>query len=503
MTRRLLIGAATAMAMAANSWAGLTHLYTFNDGTANDSVGAANGTLFGGATVSGGELVLPGGLTNVTVSSADNVGPYASLDAGAIAVNTYSALTLELWLKSAPANTSPDALFTMAAVLGRHTTYTADPVVGNEAPWSGHQYIMLQPTRNNNPAAMRVAITNDRLEAETGVNGSANLADDQLHQMVATVDATNITFYLDGILQGTAPLGTNSLAQLSNEVAYLGRSVYSDPFFAGTIDEFAIYDNALTASEVTARYNTGPDGTGSPGVVTLTIDRDTGSMTLSKMGAPYDMFRYTINSASGTLDPAQWQTIADNADSDNGGSFDNDDVWTIQSSTSFSLSEEELVDGGGDNGGLLGTGGTESLVLSTAGGWVKSYKEDVTMSLGILVNGSEVTTPVSVVYTGNGDQPFARSDFNFDGSINGTDYEILRANQFVTLTETTAVASYAKGDVNGDLRNDVNDFRLFKADYIAANGPGSFAALVGVPEPSTILLALGGLAGIAALRRQR
>ena len=127
----------------------------------------------------------------------------------------------------------------------------------------------------------------------------------------------------------------------------------------------------------------------------------------------------------------------------------------------------------------------------------------VAIDLGILVNGSEVTTPVSVVYTGNGDQPFARSDFNFDGSINGTDYEILRANQFVTLTETTAVASYAKGDVNGDLRNDVNDFRLFKADYIAANGPGSFAALVGVPEPSTILLALGGLAGIAALRRQR
>ena len=37
----------------------LVHRYSFNDGTANDSVGGANGTLHGNATISGGQLVLP------------------------------------------------------------------------------------------------------------------------------------------------------------------------------------------------------------------------------------------------------------------------------------------------------------------------------------------------------------------------------------------------------------------------------------------------------------
>lgn len=38
----------------------LIHEYTFDDGTANDSVGSLNGLLIGGATISGGELQLDG-----------------------------------------------------------------------------------------------------------------------------------------------------------------------------------------------------------------------------------------------------------------------------------------------------------------------------------------------------------------------------------------------------------------------------------------------------------
>jgi hypothetical protein len=36
--------------------AALTHEYSFNDGTADDSVGGVNGVLMGGASVSGGQL---------------------------------------------------------------------------------------------------------------------------------------------------------------------------------------------------------------------------------------------------------------------------------------------------------------------------------------------------------------------------------------------------------------------------------------------------------------
>jgi hypothetical protein len=364
---------------------------------------------------------------------------------------------------------------------------------------------MMQPTRNNGPAASRVAITNDRFEVEAGVNGVSQIADNLLHQMVATVDATNLSYYLDGVLVGATPLGDKSLAQLANDVAYLGRSLYNDPFFQGSVDEFRIYDNALSATEVMNNFNAGPAGTGSPAVPKLTIDRATGAMTLSKLGTPFDMFKYTINSPSGALDAAKWQTIADNRDADSGGSFDSNDAWAVLSATDATLSEEDTVDGSADDGGKLGVGAgaTSSLPLLTAGGWRKSYREDVTMTLEILVDGVATVTPVTVSFTGNGGAPFKRSDFNFDNAINAADYNLFLSNYLKTITETVAGLSYAKGDVNGDLRNDVNDFRLFKADYIAANGQAAFAALVGaVPEPASGALLLVGLGALAARRRR-
>lgn len=500
MNRRLLTGVAAVLVSATNAWGAVTHLYTFNDGTANDSVGGAHGTLVGGATISGGEAILGGGPINTPDTSANNMGPHVSFDAATIAINTYTAASIEVWLKSDTSNAIPTGQFTMAAALGRHTTNTG----GNEAPWSGHQYIMMQPTRGGGPAAMRAAITNDRFENETGVNGVAQIADNLLHHWVVTINSTTISSYLDGVLQGSTALGSNSLSQLSNEVVYLGRSLYNDPFFKGSIDQFAIYNTALTQTEVTTNFNTGPVGTGSPGVATLTIDRDTGAMTLSKQGAPHEVFRYEINSASGALNPAQWRTIADNADSDSGSSFDDNDVWNVLTATNFTWSEEEPIDGGGDNGGLLGAGGTTSLPLSTAGGWLKSYREDVTMTLGILVNGIEATTPVNVVYTGNGGEPFMRSDFNFDNEIDEVDYQILLSNHLTTLTDPNAASTYLKGDVNGDLRNDVLDFRLFKEDFIAVNGLAAFNALVGaVPEPGSVALAVLAAAAVVGLRRRR
>ena len=46
------------------------------------------------------------------------------------------------------------------------------------------------------------------------------------------------------------------------------------------------------------------------------------------------------------------------------------------------------------------------------------------------------------------------------------------------------------GDLDGDGDNDFADFRLFQADYIAANGAAAFDALLNVPEPATALLLL-------------
>ena len=62
----------------------LTHRYTFNSDT-SDSVGTANGTLQGGANVSGGSLVLDG-----------NPGSYVELPPGLL--QGYPAVTVDTWV---------------------------------------------------------------------------------------------------------------------------------------------------------------------------------------------------------------------------------------------------------------------------------------------------------------------------------------------------------------------------------------------------------------------
>jgi hypothetical protein len=86
-----------------------------------------------------------------------------------------------------------------------------------------------------------------------------------------------------------------------------------------------------------------------------------------------------------------------------------------------------------------------------------------------------------------------RSDLNGDGQINVADWTVFIANGYTNLSAETAVGAYRRGDLDGDRDNDIFDYRLFKADYIAANGAGAFAALeAAVPEPATVgLLAIG------------
>ncbi|MHB9142497.1 MAG: hypothetical protein ACYC25_11535, partial [Paludibacter sp.] len=68
--------------------ANLTHQWTFDNGTADDMVGTVNGVLSDGATVSDGVLnTIDGGIV--------------TLDAAALAINTYTQLTVEAWFTPA------------------------------------------------------------------------------------------------------------------------------------------------------------------------------------------------------------------------------------------------------------------------------------------------------------------------------------------------------------------------------------------------------------------
>src|SRR6476646_10448658 len=72
---RTVAALVAAIAVPGSALGTLTHRYSFNDGTANDSVGAANGVLGNSATVSGGQL----NLVNSGTSNVVTTGQYLDL----------------------------------------------------------------------------------------------------------------------------------------------------------------------------------------------------------------------------------------------------------------------------------------------------------------------------------------------------------------------------------------------------------------------------------------
>jgi hypothetical protein len=220
----------------------MVHQYIFNDGsTADTGVGpAADGTLVGGATVSGGQLHLT------------NQGDYMTMNGATIAINTYSEVTLELWAKN-----TIDNGYTMTASFG--------DTWGNGF---GKDYLSLTAARGDNNARSAIAYTPDQDSPwadESGVN-SPELNDDQMHDYALTLgpleccaDTVMISLFVDGQIRGFYNTDDDLLSTVSTALALLGNGVYSvDGSWIGDIDEYRIYDNALDCDEIMASYLAGP-----------------------------------------------------------------------------------------------------------------------------------------------------------------------------------------------------------------------------------------------------
>ncbi len=80
------------------------------------------------------------------------------------------------------------------------------------------------------------------------------------HQVTLTFKANDsMTLYLDGVPLGSTPV-TIPLSAIMDDNDWLGLSEYmSDRLYQGSLDEFRIYDRALSACEVAATVDTGPD----------------------------------------------------------------------------------------------------------------------------------------------------------------------------------------------------------------------------------------------------
>jgi hypothetical protein len=206
--------------------ANLTHSWKFNDGTANDYVGGANGILMGGAIIEDGALV------------AADLGDYLELPAEDVGLNTYTEFTCEIWFES----------FT-----GLNGTYHMFFYFGDSKNALGYNGFFMTPARGDNYSRAAISCWADTpYQGESGANGP-EYDDGNLHHMVATLNKDSIALFIDGIETGSKSplLATNTIDALGPVYCYLCKSGYdADPTWRGSILEFNIYNRVLTADEI-------------------------------------------------------------------------------------------------------------------------------------------------------------------------------------------------------------------------------------------------------------
>ena len=210
--------------------ANMTHQWTFDDGTANDGIGNANGALRGGATIGNKAL-------QTTLA-----GQYLELPGNSLGITTYPSLSMEAWFTS---------------ISGANTGNTMLCYLGNTVNNMGSNgcFISMARADNSSRAAISCGNLTAPWNAESYVN-SLEIDDGRLHQVVSVITASDISYYIDGFNVGATALSSgNSLANIILNYAYLAKSGYgSDPTWLGSIDKFSLYNKALSAGEVLYLY---------------------------------------------------------------------------------------------------------------------------------------------------------------------------------------------------------------------------------------------------------
>jgi hypothetical protein len=220
----------------------LVHRYSFTGTgtTVKDSVGTSDGTVMNGTLSGSGDVVLAGGATPVYVDLPNGI------------IKSLTNATLEAWVSWAGGN-GWQRLFDFG-----------DAGQGENVTGSASTTLYLTPQAGG-PVAMLAAFkrSDQTFDVETRAISQTPLAMNTVSHVAVVVDHDGgfLTLYRNGALDGVTPF-TDSLSSLNDINNWLGRSQYSgDPPFTGTIQEFRIYNAALSNDVVMASFTAGPDAT--------------------------------------------------------------------------------------------------------------------------------------------------------------------------------------------------------------------------------------------------
>ena len=167
-----------------------------------------------------------------------------------------------------------------------------------------NDYMFLTLSAGGGP--MRFAITTSGNGAEQQINAPGTLPLNTWSHVAVTLSGTTGTLYVNG-----QPVGTNNNMTLNPAALgatnqdWIGRSQFSgDPFLGATVDDFQIYDHALSAAEI-ATLASGQAGAGN--VASYKFDEDSGETALDSSGNGHNA---TIISPGNVSTPL-WQPVPD------------------------------------------------------------------------------------------------------------------------------------------------------------------------------------------------
>lgn len=242
----------------------LAHEYKFNESpgatSTLDSIGGANGTVNGDATFTGsGQLVLSG-----------NVGSSVTLPAGILTGN--NQVTIETWA------TFPGAINAFANLWAFGNTDLSSPLSATFG--DGGNYITCSPHTGGLTTQANFG------QGLPGFNGewdavSAGVQDNKTNVLIDVVYnpyAGSEALYINGALMVNQSMFNNLLDPVAlvgptynngsilaftlgaDPLNYIGQSLYNaDPGMLANIDEFRIYNNALTSAQIAADHALGPN----------------------------------------------------------------------------------------------------------------------------------------------------------------------------------------------------------------------------------------------------
>jgi hypothetical protein len=239
----------------------MIHRYSFAT-DASDSIGGANGTLIGDATVSGGQLILPGG---------PNGSGYVSLPGGIINIATNAAVSFEAWVS-----------------------------IGNISEWS-HLFEFGATAANNlycSPCADAGGFHEFGLSE--GFTGGSTLSwahgwTNVTFHYSGVVDPTTSTLavYSNGVLMQATYTADAPVSDIATNLATIGFSSYGDPDATFNMHEFRIYSGALSPAQVAMSDLSGPSSTNfNPGALASITVVPTNYPAFSSFIAPVILANY-------------------------------------------------------------------------------------------------------------------------------------------------------------------------------------------------------------------